>query len=383
MPWRERDTMSLREEFVIRARMAGTNIRSLCREYAIAPATAYKWLARYEEGGEAVLADRSRRPLHSPSRLSPAVEARILVIRDTVPAWGPRKIRKRLEEGGIEPLPSVSTIAEVLKRHGRIDARESAKHRPYQRFAWEQPNQLWQMDFKGHFALLEGRCHPLTVLDDASRYLVALEACGDELGTTVQTRLTAVFRDHGLPERILVDNGAPWGSDAEHRYTPLTVWLMLLGVGVAHSRPYHPQTQGKAERLHRTLKAELLSRQPFASLAECQRQFDWWRVRYNFQRPHQALGDRAPASRYRPSARPFPEQLPELEYDATMLVRKVQAGGEIWLQGRPYRVGNAFRGYRVALTPTDGDGVWDVWFAEHRVGVLDQQHSHFRPGAGW
>ena len=162
------------------------------------------------------------------------------------------------------------------------------------------------MDFKGHFALTRGRCHPLTVIDDHSRFAIALEACGNERGTTVQTRLTAAFRRYGLPARLLMDNGSPWGSDRDHPYTPLGAWLIRLGVTPPHGRPYHPRTQGKNECFNRSLKAEVLRGRLFEDLDQAQRSFEDWCHVYNCQRPHDALDLDVPASRYSLSPRPFP-----------------------------------------------------------------------------
>jgi hypothetical protein len=168
-----------------------------------------------------------------------------------------------------------------------------------------------------------------------------------------------------------MDNGSPWGQDVDHPYTPLTVWLLRLGVGVSHGRPYHPQTQGKDERFHQTLKAEVLQGRLFRDLPDAQRAFDAWRPVYNFERPHEALGLATPSSRYRPSLHPFPETLPAIEYGPGDQVRKVQAGGEISWHRRTIKVGNAFRGYPVALRPTLVDGVWDVFFCRHQIKTLD------------
>lgn len=364
MPWKEVTTMFLRHEFVSRAGREGANIRQLCRGYGIAPATAYKWLDRFRDGGVDALRDRSRRPLSSPRRRSPQVEEAILRVRDEHRAWGARKIRARLS---VEPLPSTSTITAVLHRHDRILAAESAKHRSWQRFEAPYPNALWQMDFKGHFALDNGRCHPLTVLDDYSRFSLTLQACADETWPTVQAHLTQSFRRYGLPECMLMDNGSPWGSDAEHRHTPLTAWLIHLGIAVAHSRPYHPQTLGKDERFHRSLKAEVLSGPPLHDLEHCQACFDRWRDVYNLERPHEALDLKVPASRYVTSKRSFPENLPPIDYPLADAVRRVQQKGEITFRGKVFKVGRAFVGYPVALHASETDGVYDVFFCQQQV----------------
>lgn len=374
MPWMEVSAMSSRKEFVILASQEGVNVRELCRRFGVSSKTGYKWLRRYRGEGVAGLGEQSRRPQRSPSRTSPDLEDAVVALRQHHPAWGGRKIRVRLQAKGLQGVPSPSTITAILRRYNLIDPGEGPKHRPWIRFERQAPNELWQMDFKGHFPISNGRCHPLTVLDDHSRFAVGLEACGDEQGNTVQQRLTHIFRHYGLPRVMVMDNGSPWGSDADHPYTPLTVWLMRLGVGVSHGRPYHPQTQGKDERFHRTLKAEVLQGRSFQDLARCQRAFDQWRAVYNLERPHEALGYAAPASRYQPSPIPFPETLPPIEYGPEDKVRKVQAGGEIFFQGKTFRVGKAFIGYPVALRPTQKDGVYQVHFLTHPVAHLDLRY---------
>ena len=209
MPWEEVSVMSQRSEFVELSQREGVQVRELCRRFGISPTTGYKWLERRRVGGEAALADLSRRPHSSPRRTGPEIEEMVLKVRDAHPAWGGRKLRAWLSARGHELLPSPSTITAILRRHGRIDPSEGAKHRAWQRFERPEPNQLWQMDFKGHFALTDGRCHPLTVLDDHSRFSLGLEACGDETTQTVRHRLTNIFRRYGLPERMVMDNGAP------------------------------------------------------------------------------------------------------------------------------------------------------------------------------
>lgn len=307
--------MSQRHEFVMLFEQEGVNRRELCRRFGISPTIGYRLWSRWRQEGAPGLADRSRRPQRSPMRTTAAIEELVLAVRDKHPAWGGRKIRRRLQDLEHQAVPSAGTITAILHRHGRIAAAASAGHQPFERFERAAPNELWQMDYKGHFATAAGRCHPLTVVDDHSRYAIGLRACGDEREGTVQAELSAIFRCYGLPERMLMDNGSPWGcSDCEHRHTALGVWLLERGVAVSHGRPYHPQTQGKDERFHRTLAAEVIGRRVFADLAECQRRFDAWRVVYNTQRPHQALDLSTPVTRYRPSSRLFPEKLEPFDY---------------------------------------------------------------------
>lgn len=371
MPWKETTTVSLRTEFIHLAELDGANISQLCRLYGISRKTGYKWLKRHREDGESGLADRSRRPLHSPQCSPAEVEAAVVEVRQKHPAWGGRKIKAALERKGQDHLPSPSTITQILRRNDQLEVEEAHKHRAYQHFEMEQPNQLWQMDFKGYFALeAGGYCHPLTVLDDHSRFLVGLRACPNETHQTVQEQLSSIFRCYGLPERMLMDNGSPWGDDRDSPHTILTAWLIRLGVQIRHGRPYHPQTQGKDERLHRTLQDELLSRHCLASLADCQVHFDDWRESYNFERPHEALEMQSPISRYQPSSRAFPDILPPILYEPSDIVRKVDATGRIYFRNRSFRVGKAFRHNPVALRPTQADGQYDVIFCDQKVAQI-------------
>src|SRR5881396_705427 len=370
MPWQERSTMSLRQEFVALGQQPGSNFSQLCRRFGISCKTGYKWLQRYRESGASGLADRSRRPKHSPRRSQPAIEQQVLSIRDEH-GWRARKIKTCIERAGQGPVAR-STVHAILLRYERVSNSPDQVSGAYQRFEQERANQLWQMDFKGHYLLgSQESCHPLTVLDDHSRYALCLQACRNEQTGTVQAQLTATFRLYGLPERMLMDNGSPWGSDREHQYTSLTVWLLRLGVAVSHSRPYHPQTQGKDERFHRSLKVELLAHRSFGDFECMQSSFDRWRHRYNHQRPHEALGMAVPASRYQPSPRSFCEQLLPIEYSPTDQVRKVQSNGHITFRSREFAIGKAFFGYLVALRPTATDGVYDVYFATHRIVQVD------------
>ncbi|MDT3723204.1 integrase core domain-containing protein [Pseudomonas oryzihabitans] len=207
-------------------------------------------------------------------------------------------------------MPAISTAHAILVRHCAVSAAASEAAKPWQRFEHPQhANDLWQMDFKGHVPLVRGRCHPLTVLDDHSRYAVVLQACGDDREATVRQCMIAAFERYGLPARMTMDNGSPQGTDGQH-YTRLDVWMMGQGIWVSYSRPYHPQTQGKDARFHRTLKAEVLQGPPWADLDKAQRIFDHWRQLYNVQRPHQALCMQVPQTRYQPSPVPIAPRRP-------------------------------------------------------------------------
>jgi transposase InsO family protein len=370
MPWREVSIMGERREFVRLAMQEGANRRELCRRFGVHPDTAYKWLGRWA-AGDRELADRSRRPHTSPTRSDTVTEGRVLAVRDAHPAWGARKIVRCLRRDGLS-APALSTTHEILRRNDRIVPPPGSPV-AWQRFEKPTPNLLWQMDFKGWVALADGsRCHPLTVLDDHSRYGLCLEACANEQGGTVQSRLELTFRRYGLPEAFFVDNGGPWGDSSGQRWTRLGVWLLKLGIAVLHSRPYHPQSRGKNERFHRTLKAEVFALKRFRSLTEVQHAFDAWRTIYNLDRPHEALDQEVPASRYRPSPRSMPDRLAEPDYDEHEIVRTVPSTKDyISFKGRRWKVPQPFRGERVAIRPLSVDGAYGIFFGAHQIGAID------------
>jgi transposase InsO family protein len=374
MGWSEVSIMSVRREFVKLATQEGANVRELCRRYGISATTAYKWIDRGADQTE-TYQDRSRRPLHSPNRTVEAIEQRILEIRDEHPVWNARKIRHVLRRrlGADQHLPAASTVGQILKRNGRITEGASVAAHKWHRFEHPAPNELSQIDFKGHFATGEGRCYALTMIDDHSRYSQLLKACTNERTETVKAHLIESFRRFGLPKRMNMDNGNPWGNPTGERYTKLTVWLIRLGVGISHSRPLHPQTNGKDERFHRTLKAELIGNRYFSTIAEVQKAFDRWREIYNQERPHEALGMDVPAARYRVSVHCYPEQLPPIDYDTADVIRSVRPNGQVSFQGQNYFVGQAFAGQKVALRPADHDGVWSVFFCHERIATVQRR----------
>lgn len=372
MPWYSHNLMSLRLEFVKFASAPGTNMRALCRQFEISPRTGYKWLGRFKAHGAEGLLNRSRRPLAQPRLTGQKPATAVLELRAAHPTWGGRKLRARLLKLGESDVPHPSTITQILRRAGRLDPLESARHTPWQRFERAAPNELWQLDFKGHYALEKGRCYPLAALDDHSRFALIIAACADERGGTVQALLTQAFQRYGCPWTILSDNGAPWGTSAgPDRLTTLGVWLMRLGIGLIHGRPAHPQTQGKEERFNRTLKCDVLARQDLRDLASSQKAFDAWRQVYNQERPHEALGLRTPGEIYVPSTRAFPAQLPPIQYALDDTVKIVKSKGEIMHAGRSYYLGRALAGLPVALRATVEEHILTVHFCHHKIGCID------------
>jgi transposase InsO family protein len=380
MPFEKRTVMEQKLEFCMLAIKDKANISELCKRYRISRPVGYKWLKRFLESGVAGMEDLSRRPQTSPFRINPDIEQYLVSMRKENPEWGSKKTHKLLmiqEQKGIYPfekIPCINTIATVFARNGLISEEKRMKSQHYQRFEYDKPNELWQMDFKGYFKLLDqSLCHPLTILDDHSRFNVGLFACKNEQRETVKMNLIAVFRKYGLPENILCDNGSPWGAagqetpDRIRSYTNLEKWLIRLNINPIHGHPYHPQTQGKEERFHRTLNAEVLKYELLKNYNHCQHRFDIWREKYNCIRPHEALGQEVPASRYKQSPRPYPEVLPSIEYDSTDTIRKVTNSGRISFKNKEYNVGKAFKGEFVAIRLSNVEYQYDVYFCNQMI----------------
>lgn len=374
MPWRESSVMSERREFCELADAGDVPLAELCRRFGVSRPTGYRWLGRWRAEGVAGLVDRSRRPVWSPARTVGCMELLVLTVREEHPSWGGRKISRRLRDLGFVGVPEPSTVTGILRRWGRLSRLPAP--REHQRFEAEAPNDLWQMDFKGDFGLGDGsRCHTFGMLDDHSRFNLALRACIDQTTATVKGVLTDAFDRYGLPWRILCDNGSPWGGAWSTKWTPLAVWLADYDIAVIHSRPYHPQTVGKEERFHGTVDREVLStRGTWDTLTVVQDAYDNWRAVYNYQRPHDSLALATPISRYRPSTRPRPSRLEPIDYPDSFEVRVVNSG-RIAYQGTRYRVPKAFNGRPLGIRPTDGDDTHEIWYRDQVITTITLERS--------
>lgn len=362
-----------RLEFCRLAEGGGVPFAVLCRRFGIKRDTGYKWLARYRREGEAGLVDRSRAPKVSPRRTPGEIEELVVSVREAHPVWGGRKIRGFLLRQGHLGVPAASTITRILRSRGLLS--QKTRQGPFISFEHPAPNDLWQMDFKGWFWLRDRRhqVHTLGVLDDHSRYNLCLAACSNERTETVKGLLTGAFGNYGLPYRMLMDNGSPWGNDAGQPWTPLTVWLVDLGITIVHSRPFHPQTAGKEERFHLTLDLEVISQRPdWDTYQQVQDAYDDWRPLYNHHRPHDSLGETVvPADRYRPSPRDLPTRIEEPAYpDGTHHRRVDTINGTISWRGHTHRVGRAFRGRTVGIRSTPQEGTYHVYYRHHHIRTI-------------
>jgi len=367
MAWKEETIMSQRLSFIQAVLEQKKPFSHICRDFGISRQTGYKTLNSYQLKGEEGLCPGSRAPLSSPNKTSSELENEIFLLRAKYPTWGARTMHAFLSNTQ-NKIPSISTISAILKRNGYISTEESLKRKAHIRFEREYSNDLWQMDFKGRFHLeTKEWCYPLTIVDDYSRFSLCLQSCKNEKTNTVLQHLYKVFCEYGLPNQINVDNGNPWGHSSGVRYTSLTIWLIRLGIKVTHSRPWHPQTNGKIERFHRTLKNDVISRNKIRNYKHAQNLFDEWREVYNYIRPHQAIGLLTPSQRYKPSRKSMPSSLPSIEYEENAIVKKVRGNGGIIYKEKEYIVGKAFRGLNVQIKPNEIHKKVEIYFCTDRI----------------
>lgn len=359
MPWREKTVEKLHEEFVKAARQGDKKFKYLCQEYDISRKTGYKWLARYEN--EESMANRSSKPHQSPGRTPEAIERAIVSARYEHPGWGAAKLHDIVSAMGIS-APSVRTINNILKRNGCINKEESLKHKGYIRFERGSCNELWQSDFKGDFPLQDGsRCFPLTILDDHSRYAIRVEAKLRIEG--VKDSFEAAFREYGMPKEVLTDNGGCFAG-FKSGYTQFERWLMDHDILPIHGRVMHPQTQGKIERFHRSMKDELLKWEEFKTLDDIGNALKAWRHEYNHKRPHEALGMKKPADVYIRSTQEYEEKVPTYEYSGIWHMCKVNNWGYL-----------RYMDFRIFLSETFADTYLEVRSTEE--GVLQVCYRNF------
>lgn len=384
MPWSLPDLMSLRLEFVAEALGRRQSLTALCAAYGISEKTGYKWLARFKAGGPAALADDSHAPASCPHRTPPPVRAALVALRRAHPTWGARKLRAVLaqEQPGVA-WPACSTITTLLHAEGLVVPRRRRLRAvpgsvaPF--LTATTPNALWSIDYKGQFTTGDGHwCYPLTIVDSASRFLLACVAHRQISTPGVQRVLEACFRTYGRPQALLSDNGAPFASPAApRRFSRLSAWCVTLGIRPLLIQPRHPEQNGRHERLHRTLKAEA-TRPAARSVRSQQQRFDAFRVEYNTLRPHDALALTPPAQHYTPSPRAWPTRLVPFAYPPGDHIRRIAPGGVLNWHRRQIYISTALAGHDVALRPVTPH-LLNVYFTDYLLGTLHLDALRFLP----
>jgi transposase InsO family protein len=377
--------MAERVKFVAAYLKHEAHFSDLCQDFGISRKTGYKWARRYEADGASALRELSRAPHTHPNAVAAPVVEAILAIRRRHPRWGPRKVRVVLARQRPRlTLPAASTIGDILKRSGLVPPRRRVRRSsPYgdRLRQYDAPNAVWCADFKGCFPLggRPGgvRCHPLTISDGFSRYLLRCRALRRPLYQHTKRIFESAFMEYGLPRAIRTDNGPPFSTLAPAGLSRLSVWWIRLGVRPERIQPGRPEQNGRHERMHRTLKAET-ARPPRSSFSAQQRAFDRFQAEYNDERPHEALAQEVPASLYRPSLRSYPRQLPELEYPAHFQTQVAYPNGVITFGTTQWYVSHCLAGQRIGLEQCN-DGRWRVHFAWIPIGIIDLR-SHEERG---
>ncbi len=381
VPWKETEAMSERMEMVSQYMREGETVSELARWYGVSRKTVYKWIGRYEQEGLRGLEEQSRAPHEHPQAISQEMEKRILEWKAKKPLWGAPKIHAQLVE--LVDCPCESTVSNVLARHGlvrkqRRRSRATPSTSPLGHCAGA--NEVWCADLKGYFRMGNGqRCDPLTISDAHSRYLLCCQGLvGSTSSLVMKPLFIATFREYGLPEAIRTDNGSPFASVGLGGLSALSVWWLDLGIRLERIEPGKPQQNSRHERMHRTLK-EATATPPRGNLAQQQQAFEEFRQEYNQERPHEALGQKPPATLYSPSARDYPEGKPQpWDYPELWIKRVVRSGGRIRWQGREVNITRALCGRQVALEPID-EGRWAIHYRSLQLGVWDKRKRRLKP----
>ena len=376
MPWKSVKPMEEKIRFIGDYLSRVFNFTELCERYGISRKTGYKWVDRYTEGGAKGLDDRSRRPEDSPRRTPIHIEKTILEVRQKHPSWGAKKILKILERKRIKyDLPCRSTVCEILKRNGYVETprkRRKRSHPGKPTTEANEPNSLWTSDFKGHFKTRDGiYCYPLTISDAYSRYLLECKGLLSPTFRDTKKVFLKIFKKYGLPERIRTDNGIPFASSALGRLSQLSIWWIRLGIYPELIEPASPQQNGRHERMHRTLIAET-TRPSAADLKAQQKRFNYFRREYNTERPHEALRQNTPASKYSRSSRDIPSKLVKMEYPGHYEVRLVSKNGGIRWNHVRVPVSHILGGEYIGLEEVD-DGIWEVYYGSVWLGRFDER----------
>ncbi len=383
MPWLEAKIEVERTKFVAALLdEPEEGFAALCKRFGISRQTGYEWKRRFEREGPAGLVDRSSRPHSHPNETPADIADRLVAVRKAHPTWGPKKLRAHLAER--EPglcLPAASTIGEILTRRGLTAARKRRVRVPPAATLLKAatcPNALWATDHKGSFRLTDGRVYPLTISDGWSRFFLKCEALTSTSEDEAWPHYEAAFREYGLPVRIRSDNGVPFANpQAMGRLSRLSVRWVKLGIGLERIEPGHPEQNGAHERLHLTMEEVIAEGR--IDRAEQQRRFDHFRREYNHERPHEALGQRTPASVYETSWRPYPAVLPSVEYDVETTVRRVSSNGSVKWRGHDFFVTSVLNHEPVGFRELDDDR-WTLWFGPVFLCTVDLRGDEPRFG---
>jgi transposase InsO family protein len=387
MPWKQDDIVELRKQFIYE--YLDKNYPSfsyLCQSYGISRPTGYKWIERFVQGGINNLADRSRAPKNNPNKIPEKICQLIIEKKLAHKYWGPKKILDNLRKH--DPtlvLPADSTAGEILKRKGLVKKRRKRWRVPANEQAFDEitkNNQVWSVDYKGHFTLGNGTiCYPLTITDGHSRFLLRCQGLNNTRYYDAKSWMEQTFREYGLPDAIRSDNGSPFASIAAGGISRLSMWWIQLGIRPERIKPGHPQQNGRHERMHKTLKEET-TKPPAYNEALQQKRFDDFLYEYNHERSHEALARKCPDEVYQPSTRPFPEKIKPITYDEGLQVRTVKRGGEIKWKNKHIYISQVLSHEKVSLEEIDND-VWEICYGFYKLGIIRGSEMKLERATQW
>jgi putative transposase len=379
MPWKEKDVVNLRTEFVLQSLNRTVIFQDLCKEYGISRKTGYKWQKRFLEEGMQGLYDLSRKPEDCPFQLPEETVCEIIRFKLLHPAWGPKKIRE-LYLRGYGEAPSVSSFKRVLDKAGLVKHRRRRRQRKLQRLTQtikaQAPNDMWTVDFKGWWRIESNRrCEPLTIRDEYSRYILAISAMESTSSQAARTVFERVLTKYGMPKVIRSDNGTPFSNPrAPLGLSKLSVWWIGLGIRLDRIAPGHPEQNGGHERMHKDIRKELQGVIE-GDLDHHQHAFDIWRRTFNYERPHEALNMKVPADIYKRSPLRYRE-VENIDYSQDYITRKVDPYGRIGINNTNIFISTTLSGWNVGLKYLS-DKRMDLWFDYLRLGEIDLKAEVF------
>jgi transposase InsO family protein len=382
MPWKETCAMDQKVQMIGDWIKEEFTITELSELYGVSRPTIYKWIARYEERGMDGLKELSSVPLRHPNATAAAIVKKIIEMKALHQRFGPKKIiaRLRMQHPDLR-WPAVSTAGDILKKQGLVQPRQKKRRTPpYTEpfLGCDEPNAVWSADFKGHFHTGDGRlCHPLTISDNYSRYLLQCRGLKRPTHEQTQPWFEWTFREYGLPDAIRTDNGSPFASVSLGGLSRLSMWFIKLGILPERIESGHPEQNPRHERMHRTLK-EAVALPPKSNIYEQQQAFENFKYEFNYERPHESLHQKLPSSVYHPSDRPYPLRVPQVEYDGDVVVKRIKHSGEMYWKRKWIYISQALAGEPIALQQID-DYLWEVRFSFFPLGILNESTGKVLP----
>lgn len=375
MPWKETCVMDQKVQLIGDWLKNEFSITELSELYDVSRPTIYKWIARYEKHGLDGLDELSREALSHPNATPQAIADKVIEMKLMHQRFGPKKIVARLRMQHPDTRwPAVSTASDILKKQGLVQPRRKKRRTPpYTEplLGCDEPNAVWSADFKGHFHTGDGkRCHPLTISDNCSRYLLQCRGLRRPTHKQTQPPFEWTFREYGLPDAIRIDNGAPFASASLGGLSRLSVWFIKLGILPERIAPGHPEQNPRHERMHRTLK-EAVAIPPKSNIYEQQQAFEKFKYEFNYERPHESLDQKPPSSVYYHSDRPYPVRVPQVEYDGDVVVKRIKNSGEMYWKGKFVHVSKALAKEPIALKQID-DYCWEMRFSFYPLGIFNE-----------